>query len=280
MKSCLAGLLIAGGIAAPAWAGAKSKAAQEAAEYVMRKFGKQAAQEGAEKLAARIESLAAKYGDNVARAARKGGPRALRAIEKSGQYGSQAAELLARRGDEALWIVENPQRLKLLASYGDDAAEAMLKHKGLAEPLLTSFKQPAGKALAALDGQNARRLSMLAESGELAKIGRSDALLDVIGRFGDRGMNFVWRNKKTLAVGAALAAFLADPQPFIDGTSQLAENFVRPVAESVGGEIARRANWTWLGVAAIAAAAAYLALKFLVRERLRAVRQRVMGQRV
>lgn len=280
MKSCLAGLLIAGGIAAPASAGAKSKAAQEAAEYVIRKFGRQAAEEGAEKLAARIESLAAKYGDDVARAARKGGPRALRAIEKSGQYGSQTAELLARRGDEALWIVENPQRLKLLASYGDDAAEAMLKHKGLAEPLLTSFKQPAGKALAALDGQNARRLSMLAESGELAKIGRSDALLDVIGRFGDRGMNFVWRNKKTLAVGAALAAFLADPQPFIDGTSQLAENFVRPVAESVGGEIARRANWTWLGVAAIAAAAAYLALKFLVRERLRAVRQRVMGQRV
>ncbi|HUY87662.1 MAG TPA: hypothetical protein VMV10_02900, partial [Pirellulales bacterium] len=222
-----------------------------------------------------VNAYAAQYGDDAVRAARKGGPRALRAIEQSGNYGSAAAELLARHGDEALWIVENPQRLKLLASYGDDAAEAMLKHKGLAEPLLAAFKKPAGKALAALDGQNARRLSMLAEGGELAKIGRADALLDVIGRYGNRGMDFVWRNKKTLAIGAALTAFLADPQPFIDGTSQLAENFAWPVAETVGGEIARRADWTWIGVAAIAAAAAYLALKFLVRERLRAARQRV-----
>ena len=260
-------------LAAPAFAGAKSQAAREAAEYVLRKFGKEAAEEGAEKLSVRIESLAAKYGDDAVLAARQGGPRALLAIEKSGKYGSQAAELLARHGDEALWIVENPQRLKLLANYGDDAAEAMLKHKGLAEPLLVSFKKPAGRALAALDGQNARRLSMLAESGELAKIGRSDALLDVIGRYGNRGMDFVWRNKKTLAVAAALTAFLADPQPFIDGTSQLAENFARPVAETIGGEIARRADWTWLGVAAIGAAAAYLALKFWVRERLRAVRR-------
>lgn len=274
-KSCLAATLIAGGLAAPVLAGAKTKAAREAADYVLRKFGKEAAEEGAEKLAVRIESLAAKYGDDAVRAARKGGPRALQAIEKSGNYGSQAAELLARHGDEALWIVENPRRLKLLARYGDDAAEAMLKHKGLAEPLLASFKKPAGKALAALDGQNARRLSMLAESGDLAKIGRTDALLDVIGRYGNRGMDFIWRNKKTLAVGAALAAFLADPQPFIDGTSQLAENFARPVAETVGGEIARRADWTWIGVAAIGAAAAYLALKFFVRERLRAARQRV-----
>jgi hypothetical protein len=268
-------MFVAACLPTPAFAGAKTQAAKEAAEYVLRKFGKEAAEEGAEKLAVRIESLAAKYGDDAVRAVRKGGPRALRAIEKSGKYGSQAAELLGRHGDEALWIVESPGRLKLFAAYGDDAAEAMLKHKGLAEPLIESFQKPAGRALAAIDGRNARRLSMLAESGDLAKIGRTDALLDVIGRYGNRGMDFVWRNKKTLAVAAALTAFLADPQPFIDGTSQLAENFARPVAETIGGEVARRADWTWLGIAAIVTAAAYLALKFVVRERLRAARQRI-----
>lgn len=273
-------MLVAGCSLAPALAGVKTQAAKEAAEFVLRKFGKEAAEESAEKLAVRIESLAAKYGDDAVLAVRQGGPRALRAIEKSGKYGSQAAELLSRQGDQALWIVESPQRLKLFASYGDDAAEAMLKHKGLAEPLIASFKRPAGRALAAVDGQNARRLSMLAESGELAKIGRTDALLDVIGRYGNRGMDFVWRNKKTLAVAAALTAFLADPQPFIDGTSQLAENFARPVAETIGGEVARRADWTWIGITAIAAAAAYLALKFVVRERLRTVRQRILRQRI
>jgi len=58
-KSCLGAVLIAGGLAAPVVAGAKTKAAKEAAEYVLRKFGKQAAEEGAEKLAVRIEWLAA-----------------------------------------------------------------------------------------------------------------------------------------------------------------------------------------------------------------------------
>jgi hypothetical protein len=165
--------------------------------------------------------------------------------------------------------------LKLFAAYGDEAAEAMLNHKGLAEPLVSAFKKPAARALAAVDGQNARRLSMLAESGELAKIGRTDALLDAIARYGNRGMDFVWKNKKALAVGAALTAFLADPQPFIDGTAKLADGFARPVAETIGREVARRADWTWIGVAATAVIGAYFALRFLVRERLRAARQRM-----
>jgi hypothetical protein len=255
-------------------AGVKSQAAREAAEYVLRKFGKETASETAEKLAVRIESLAVKYGDDALGAVRKAGPRALRAIESSGDLGSAAARLLSRQGDKALWIVENPQRLKLLVHYGDDAAEAMLKHKGLAEPLISSFRKPAARALSTLDGRNARRLAMMADSGDLARLGRTDALLETISRCGNRGMDFVWRNKKALAVGAALTAFLADPEPFIDGTAQLADRFARPVAEKVGGEIARRVNWTWLGVAALIAAAAYFSLRLVVRQKLRAVRLR------
>ena len=255
-------------------AGPKTQAAREAAEYVMRKFGAKATAESAEKLTVRIESLAVKYGDEAVLAVRKGGPRALRAIEKSGKLGSAATRLLSRQGDKALWIVENPQRLKLFVSYGDDAARAMLKHKGLAEPLITVFRKPAAKALTAVDGQNARRLAMMAEGGELARLGRTDALLETIARYGNRGMDFVWKNKKALAVGAALTAFLADPQPFIDGTAKLADNFARPVAEKIGGEIARRADWTWLGVTALVVAGGYFALRFLVRERLRSQRLR------
>lgn len=250
-------------------AGAKSLAAREAAEYVLRKFGKEAAEETAERLTARIESLAVKYGDEAVQAVRKGGPRTLRAIERSGKFGSAATRLLSRQGDKALWIVENPQRLKLFVRYGDDAASAMLKHKGVAEPLISSFHQPAVRALSAVDGQNARRLAMMAESGELARLGRTDALLATISRFGNRGMDFVWKNKKALAVGAALTAFLADPQPFIDGSAQLADQFARPVAEKIGGEIARRADWTWLGIAAMCVGGAYFALRLLVRERRR-----------
>src|SRR5689334_8767276 len=107
-----------GFLAAPVFAGPKTKAAQEAAEYVIGKFGKEAAEQGAETLATKLETLAVKNGDEVIEAARKIGPRAVVAVEEAGEQGSKIASLLAREGDKALWIAENPQRVKLLAEYG------------------------------------------------------------------------------------------------------------------------------------------------------------------
>src|SRR5207253_2120829 len=124
----------------------------ELAEYVMSKFGKEAAEVGLEKLTVRIEALAVKYGDDALKAVRSVGPRGLRLIEEAGENSTKVIQLLGRHGDKALWIVENPGRLGLFARFGDDAAEAMLKHKGLAEPLIETLKGPAAKALTAVDG--------------------------------------------------------------------------------------------------------------------------------
>src|SRR4051794_19210658 len=68
-----------------AQAGAKTAAARELAEYVMSKFGKEAAEVGLEKLTVRIEALVVKYGDDAARAVRSVGPRGLRLIEEAGE---------------------------------------------------------------------------------------------------------------------------------------------------------------------------------------------------
>src|SRR5438270_311241 len=84
------------------------------------------------------------------------------------------------------------------------AAEAMLKHKSLAEPLIAKFEMPAARAMDVLSGQNARRLAMMADDGELAALGQTPALLETVAKYGDRAMDFVWRNKGSLAVGAAL----------------------------------------------------------------------------
>jgi hypothetical protein len=255
----------------PTWAGPTTQAAKEAAELLLRKFGKEVAEEGVEKLSTRIELLALKFGDDAISAVRKGGPRAMQAVERAGAQGAVATRLLAREGEKALWIVEHPQRLKLFASYGDEAAEAMLKHKALAEPLVTAFHEPAAKALVQLDGRNARRLAMMADDRSLAAIGRSDELLAVVGRYGNRAMDFVWKNKKPLAAAAALTAFLANPEPFLDGTVELARDFVRPVAETIGGEAAKRTDWTWLGVTTILVLGCYAGLRFYVGTRLRSI---------
>ena len=74
-------------------------------------------------------------------------------------------------------------------------------------------------------------------------------MLGVVGRYGDRAMDFIWRNKLTLAGGTALAAFVANPEPFLDGTRQLVENSVDSLASNVGKPIAEKLgdakDWTW-----------------------------------
>jgi hypothetical protein len=247
-------------------AGPKEQAAREAAEYIVRKFSGEAIERGATQLTARLESLAVRYGDDVFTAARKIGPRAITALESAGDDGVRMAALLAREGDKALWVVENPARMAL-ARYGDDAAEAMIKHKSIAEPLVSQFKEPAAAALNHLNGQNARRLAEMAADGDLAKLGHTRQLFDTVAKYGDRAMKFIWDNKGALMVGTAAAAFFADPQPFLDGTRDLAsvglEKFVTPV----GRDIAQRTDWTWLGIAAIVTLAVCGLIKFYIRAR-------------
>ena len=122
--------------------------------------------------------------------------------------------------------------MTLFARYGDDAAEAMLKHKGIAAPLIERYRAPAATMLRNLDPRNGRRLSMLMDEGFLTRTGKADELLAVCGQYGDRAADFIWRNKGALLVGTALAAFLQDPDPFLDGTRDLASLTVAPVAQA------------------------------------------------
>jgi hypothetical protein len=131
--------------------------------------------------------------------------------------------------------------LRLVSRYGDDAAEVMIRHKGIAQPLIAAHAQPAIKAMQSLSPQNARRLAILHADGDLIRMGRTQELLEVITRYSDQAMEFIWKNKGALLVSTALAAFLADPQPFLDGIRQLTENVskhaVDRLADSPGLDI-------------------------------------------
>ena len=99
---------------------------------------------------------------------------------------------------------------------------------------------------------------MMMADGELAKIGRTEEVLEVVASHGDRCMDFIWKNKGPLAVGATLTAFLANPEAFFNTaqgvTKTVAENVVRPLADIPGTAVkavAEGTNWTVVFVAAL-----------------------------
>jgi hypothetical protein len=250
--TCIASLTLALSltIVSPASAGVSGKAARELAEFLMRKFGKEAAEEGAEKLAGRIARTAARHGDDVLGAVRKVGPKALRLADKAGAHAPIVMRLVSRYGDDAARVLSRPGAMALFTRYGDDAAEVLMKHPGVAAPLMEGLGKPAVGALGALGERGGRRLAMMA-NGELAAIGHTPEVLGVITKYGDPAMDFIWRHKTVLAGGAALTAFLANPEPYLNGTNRLAitvgENLVKPAvtaAGNVAGEAAGFLRWT------------------------------------
>lgn len=229
--------------------------AREIVEQLARKFSKEVSDEGVEKLTARVQAVLVRTGDEGAEAIQRIGPRAVGILESSGDEITSAAKLLAKHGDEAIEVLNSPVRRSLLASFGDDAGEVLVKHGVVAEKVLTASGAPAAKALVNLSSQNARRLVMLADDAVTAKLASNPDLLALFARFGDRAMDFVWRNKLALSTGTVLAAFLANPEPFLDGTLQLAEsgldslttNVAKPIAEKIGSNT----QWTLVLLAAI-----------------------------
>jgi hypothetical protein len=267
----------------PARAGVASSVVTEAADYVVDKFGakvvaQEVGEQGSEVLATRIGTLAAKYGEEESvNAVKKVGPRVFRVVEEVGEKNApQAMKLMARAGEDSLWVVARKRSMAIFMKYGDDAADAMLRHKEIAEPLIEQFGDSAVKALTQVDGQGARRLAMMAADGELSKIGRTSEVLDVVGRYGDRAMNFVWRNKGALATATVLATFLHDPQPYIDGGVDLAktggEAIIKPAVAEISHGMAISTNWTAVLVTGVAAMTGYLVFRRWTSNRRRRLR--------
>ena len=147
----------------------------------------------------------------------RAGPSAVKSIEEAGAHGGKVAKLWARHGEDAIWITSRKNSMAIFLKFGDEAGDAMIKHGEIADTFISAFGEHGAKALCSISSRNARRMSIMSESGTLKSIGRSDELLAVIGKHGDRAADFVWRSKDALAVAATLTTFLADPKPFVDG---------------------------------------------------------------
>lgn len=234
----LATAVVAACLGCPSSASAQlqARAAREAAELLFERFGAKAGRSLPE-LAGRIESLAARYGDEAIIAVRKGGPSALSLVEAAGADGAKAVRVLAVHGEQgASRVLSRPVAMNQYLRYGEEAATVLVRHPGVAEPLVERAGASAIKALGAVNPQNGRRLAMLMDGELVQQAERHPEVLGVVAKHGDGAVNFLWQNKGTLAGGAALAAFLADPEPFMNATRDLGavagESVVKPV---VGG---------------------------------------------
>jgi hypothetical protein len=233
-------------------AGAKTQAAREAAEYIIRKFGKEGVKEGEEGIASRLERLAAKHGDEVFEAARRSGPRGIKVIEDLGDNSEAAMKLLTKYGEKAVDVAKQPKSLALAMRLGDEATEVLIRHPGIAEPVIEGFGKPAAAAMKGLNGQNARRLAMMVDDGSLAKIPQQADLLGVIGKYGNPAMDFIWKHKGVFIGGTIAASFWSNPEPYIKGVVDLSKELVTTTATSVAhplaDEAARQIPWTTLAL--------------------------------
>ena len=245
----------------------KAAMARELVEFVTRRFSKEVAEEGSEVLTRKVESLLVKYGDEVAEAVRKVGPRSIQLLDEAAAEGAQqSARLLAKHGDDAIWVVGNQSRRSIASKLGDDAAEAMIKHGEIAEPFLEMAGKSGASALCNVSTKSGRQMKMMLDEGALVKIGRTSELMSVVGKYGDNAMEFIWKNKGALLVGTALAAFLSDPEPFINGTKDLATVAANVAIEPLAREIGSRTNWTVTIFALASACLSYLAFKQWMRK--------------
>jgi hypothetical protein len=232
-------LILAAGDAS-AQSSAARRAARELLDFLRSRFAREVAEEGAEKLEMRFAKVFEKWGDDAFKAARRVGPRiALNAVDR---HGAAGARILARWGDDGarLLATESGPTLRVFRALGDDGIELMVRRHGT----LTAARLPE-------------------MAGAIAGSGRSRDLLAVLEKYGDRACAFLWRNKGVIFSGAVLAAFLANPEPYLDGVMKIAD---KPL-----GHIASATNWTLVFVAATALAAAVALIRMLVLRRPRPV---------
>lgn len=223
-------------IAAPLEAAAVPAApvVREASEYILRKFGKGVGGRTVDEIAEATTKAVARHGDGALPFLRSSGHVGFEALKNAGEQAPDVIRLYARRGDEAIWVVSEPGKLAIFLKHGDSAADALLRHPGIADTLIGRFGDDAVGALNGISRQSAQRLGRAADEGLLTATNRSPELLAVVREYGDEAMDFIWRNKGALTVVSVLATFLKEPELYIRGVRELAiEPIVAPIVQGV-----------------------------------------------
>jgi hypothetical protein len=214
---------------------------REVAEYLMKKSSGLAAK-GAQAVTSQVTDVVTKYGADALPFLRKAGPDGLQILDNAGANAPDVIKLVLKRGDEADYVISKPRNLAIFVKHGDNAIDALAKHPGLAEDLIERFGSSGATAMTKVSRANAQHLAILAKKDPVMAAGQADQLLKIVGKYGDNAAEFIWKNKVVLASTTVLAAFLADPEPYLNGAKDLASAGVKaatPVVASWGNSIAQ-----------------------------------------
>ncbi len=218
MKTAILLLVIVVSFIAPSvQAGVATNVAKEGAEYLSERLGRKATREAAETAAKKATGEAAEtiVRKTTAKAAR------------------ESAEQLARKaGLAASRCTDNA--LSAVVRYGDSAAG-----------LINHFGDDAAQALVKVSPRNGRRLVMLEQ--ELAQSGHAEPILKLVGNRGDALVDWLWKNKASVAAGVGITMLLKNPDAVLNAGAtvttaaldSVGTNVVRPVTEGIMWMISR-----------------------------------------
>lgn len=201
-------------------------------------------------------------------------------LELAAKYGDDAAEVLVKHkeiaepiiregGEAAVQVLKtaNVQEARLMAQIAEGAAtKGLMKNPKAVAEVVRAGGEPAVRALGKVGVQDARLMSQIAEDATTKSLMQNPKVLDVIAKYGDNAVNYIWRNKGKLAVAAGLTAFLANPQPFIEGARDLSIAAVNPLSEGAR-EAARSVNWTLIVLVTVLIVAGIAAWQLLLLQR-------------
>lgn len=214
---------------------------REVAEYLMKRSSRLAAK-GAQAVTSQVTDAVTKYGPDALPFLRKAGPDGLQILDNAGANAPDVIKLVLKRGDNVVHVISKPRNLTIFVKHGDNAIDALAKHPGLAEDMIERFGSSGATAMTKVSRANAQHLAILAKKDPVMATGQADQLLKIVGKYGDNAAEFIWKNKVVLASSAVLAAFLADPEPYLNGAKELASAGVKaatPVVASWGSSIAQ-----------------------------------------
>jgi hypothetical protein len=202
-------------------------------------------QEGAERLGSKIvRESAEELAEAAARKALQEGSEA--ALKKASSKVLQ--ESLERAASEAG---------QTAVKYSDEIATAMLKHGSAVAPVVQHWGDDAARALSQVTSQNARRLVLLQD--DLLKSGQAVPLLKLVQERGDTVVEWLWKNKSTVAAATAITVLVTNPDAVLNASTDLVvgtldavgEHAIQPVTNGIFGLLQTILIWGGLGFGAL-----------------------------